>query len=609
MDLQDIRFYLLRLKKASLPELIYRAKEAVFVWQLKGLWERGVNPLRVPVMDSSDVEGLEMPSFSCEIDEDMVERILGGEVFGLNTESALLRDFEERHRHIFFARIKPTNRPPDIRALWEPARLQHLSMLLARLAYGEQAKGRAHVSRFVKEALLEWIEKNPFLLGPHYMSAMECGLRVPVFFYALKCLDLTGQERRRILETIYLHGWWISRRLSLYSSLGNHTIAEALGLIFAGAAYRQTQEGSYWLEKGCSLLESEACRQILKDGGPLEQSLGYHRFVLDLCWLAVDFIEKNDFHDCSDLIPRLKQGEAFLRAFEDATGSVWAIGDSDDGWAVAPGVHPKRTKPDDHTKRYEVFNKSGYTVIRSKSGMHLTFDHGPLGMAPLYNHGHADALSITLRKSGKALLVDPGTYRYNGEPEWRHYFKGTRAHNTVTVDGQDQAVQETGFIWSKPYKTRLTAVKEKNHDLFFNAVHNGYARLKDPVWHRRGILFSGETSFFIKDHFSGKGVHGFELTYHLHPDAACYKEDDWWIIDNNGARVFVRLLDEQDFVVRKAQRDPMLGWYSPAYGIKVESPVLQASVTGAADQVCFQTVISTEPTKDMKYLQEAAAGI
>ena len=68
------------------------------------------------------------------------------------------------------------------------------------------------------------------------------------------------------------------------------------------------------------------------------------------------------------------------------------------------------------------------------------------GMPPLYNHGHADALSITLSVGGKETLVDPGTYRYNGEPEFRKYFKGTRAHNTVTIDGLDQAVQETGLF-------------------------------------------------------------------------------------------------------------------------------------------------------------------
>jgi hypothetical protein len=67
---------------------------------------------------------------------------------------------------------------------------------------------------------------------------MECALRIPVFFYALKRLDnLTSDEYDRILKDVYLHGWLISKKLSIYASLGNHTIAKAVGLVFAGAMY------------------------------------------------------------------------------------------------------------------------------------------------------------------------------------------------------------------------------------------------------------------------------------------------------------------------------------------------------------------------------------
>ena len=73
---------------------------------------------------------------------------------------------------------------------------------------------------------------------------------------------------------------------------------------------------------------------------------------------------------------------------------------------------------------YKSFPEAGYAVIRTPEIL-FTFDYGPLGMAPLYNHGHADALSITLSVNGDLLIVDPGTYAYNGVPEFRRYFKGT----------------------------------------------------------------------------------------------------------------------------------------------------------------------------------------
>ena len=94
------------------------------------------------------------------------------------------------------------------------------------------------VKQFCLDEIFNWIQKNRFLFGPHYISVMECALRIPVFLYSLMFLnDLKSHQMRSILETIYLHAWWISRRFSLYSSVGNHTIAESVGLIFAGALF------------------------------------------------------------------------------------------------------------------------------------------------------------------------------------------------------------------------------------------------------------------------------------------------------------------------------------------------------------------------------------
>ena len=54
-------------------------------------------------------------------------------------------------------------------------------------------------------------------------------------------------------------------------------------------------------------------------------------------------------------------------------------------------------------------------------------------------HGHYDALSVEAWADARPLVVDPGRYTYaEGDPNWRHWFRGTAAHNTVTVDGADQ---------------------------------------------------------------------------------------------------------------------------------------------------------------------------
>ena len=577
-----------------MPEVIFRAKQAILVLQQRILLRKNRNSVNVLTIDPADVESLELPFFQLQVSEDIVEGIIHGNTFTLNEDRSILRKFEEEFRNIFFADIRQSDSSPDIRTVWEPARLQHITTLIAYIHQNAEPRDSKVARQFAKDAVIKWIDQNPFLLGPHYISAMECGLRIPVLLYCLKSLDdLLVREYRLILDTIYLHAWWISKRLSLYSSLGNHIICECLGLIFAGAVFRKTGEGRQWLEKGFSLLKKELDHQILDDGGPAEQSLSYHRFVLDLYWLAVDFLEKNKLHDCRDIKSRLVKGENFLNAFQDNSGNFLSIGDSDDGYAVAPGIAPKRFKPDRIKHGIRVFKKSGYTVIKSENRVTFTFDHGPLGMSPLYNHGHADALSVTLSKDDKEILADPGTYRYNGVPEFRRYFKGTRAHNTITIDGLDQAVQETGFIWSHTYKAEILKVAEQKDELFVKAHHDGYTRLNSPVRHKRSVLFFDKTTFLIKDTFSGKEIHDFELNFHLHPDAVCSKNYDWWQIDNQGAKVFIRLSDELDFLFVKGQEDPLHGWYSPEYGILQKCGVLTCKKRGYANDISFVTVIRT----------------
>ena len=314
--------------------------------------------------------------------------------------------------------------------------------------------------------------------------------------------------------------------------------------------------------------------------------------------------EINNFQDCHKLKSRLIRAENFLWTFQEQNGQLPSIGDSDDGFAIAPKVNPQIPAVNCSRKKIRIFKNSGYTVITTEKRVRLTFDHGPLGMPPLYNHGHADALSITLRKYGKQILVDPGTYKYNGAPEWRRYFKGTRAHNTITIDGCDQSVQETGFIWSQPYRVELLGFSENADHFCINAMHDGYKRLEEPVRHKRDILFFDESCFLIKDSFVGTGVHDFEINFHLHPNAEPIKQDSWWQINNEGARIYMQPLENGDFLVIRGLMDPIHGWYSPRYGAKLKCNVMSCKKRGFTHEVSFMTAICTAALIDMKIIQD-----
>ena len=595
----------IRIRRASLHEIIVRIKEALLILRLYAGYRKKKEVTAQCHLTDHKVQRLRLPDFSFKSDENSIKEILKGQIYNLNFPIDEQKTMHAEIDGAFFSKIKKDRLFSDIRPLWEPARLQYITTLLAYVNKHPVDGVSEAAKKYCAEAVLGWISSNPFLFGPHYLSVMECGLRVPVFFYCLKVLDnLKPSQIQIILKTIYLHAWWISKRLSLYSSSGNHTIAESVGLIFAGSIFSNNFKCRNWLKQGIYLLEKELNHQILEDGGPVEQSFQYHRFVLDLYWLAVNYLEINNLHDCHNFKKRLINAEKFLSSFKTSSGNLPSIGDNDNGHAIAPKIAPHKAEYISRKRDVTIYKQTGYTIVKAKNDFCFVFDHGPLGMPPLYAHGHADALSITLSKDDNQLIVDSGTYRYNGENEWRRYFRGTRAHNTVTIDGLDQAIQETEFIWSRPYHTNLLGFSEHKNQFFINAIHNGYARLKEPVWHRRDILFCLGNCFLIKDSFQGHGEHQFELNFHLYPKVQLNKVNGWWQINNQGSIIYLRLLEEDDFLIISGQEKPINGWYSPHYGKKIESKVLTCQKSGNSDEIYFVTAICTEFPPSLKIIEE-----
>jgi hypothetical protein len=351
MILSDLSEFRHRLGRASAGEIAHRTRRKLTAWQLKRALRRHRPLFKIPLIDAGHIASLELPGFELDADPELIPRLLRGETFTLHFGQADIQRFEAEHGHSFSTDIRLQPGDPDIRAVWEPARLQHAAWLLLHPESGpaERAVGAA--------AVLGWIRRNPLLRGPHYMSAMECGLRIPVFFYCLKNAEtLSGGERSELLEAVYAHAWWIENNLSLHSSLGNHTVCECAGLVFGGALFRRTDAGERWMRMALKLLVQESRRQILDDGGPAEQSLAYHRFVLDLYALVIGFLERNRLFDCGGLKERVLAGERFLSAFAVSRVAMPSIGDSDDGHAVAPGIRPLtralRPAEDLHRERF-----------------------------------------------------------------------------------------------------------------------------------------------------------------------------------------------------------------------------------------------------------------
>lgn len=471
----------------------------------------------------------------------------------------------------------------DVRVVWEPARLQHL-VSLALLARQASIGGEAsNAVTMIESQLISWVALNPPWKGVHYISSMECGLRLIAVCHAVDLVRHRLHAREAVwmdlLSLVASHAPLILRRLSRYSSAGNHTIAEAAALVYAGILFPELVGANKWRRRGLDLLRREVVRQILPDGGGIERAFSYHRIVLDLLGLVEALLTHRGEAVPGEIAAAITRGRRFLQSVEVRPNLVPPVGDGDGGYALSPFlVWPRRGKA--VTAPVAVFPNTGYTMLRT--GAHrltVLFDHGPLGMAPVFGHGHADALSVVAYFDGAPLLVDPGTFAYTVDAEWRRYFRSTRAHNTIEVERRDQARQETLFQWSRPYSCELVrSESEANSEAKVRllARHDGYSTL--GVTHWRGIIYQMGGPLFVWDRLEGSGARRLALHWHcgVPPEATT----DGFRLEVADQPVFLAIHGGVT-TPHRGEIDPLLGWFSPDYGVRMPLTTLRTDYCGS----------------------------
>ena len=144
-------------------------------------------------------------------------------------------------------------------------------------------------------------------------------------------------------------------------------------------------------------------------------------------------------------------------------------------------------------------SRTAATSSSARASRYLIFDCGPLGDG---GHGHYDALSVEAWAGERALVLDPGRFTYaEGEPNLRHWFRGTAAHNTVTVDGADQ----TPYARSRSSLPSAEATFLGRDDRA-TASTSSTARSARPSTrrvHRRRVIFVDGAYWLIEDVLTG----------------------------------------------------------------------------------------------------------
>jgi Heparinase II/III-like protein/Heparinase II/III N-terminus len=524
----------------------------------------------------------------------------------------------------------------DIRYVWEPNRHAHLVTLARAYALSGQAKYAAALA----EQIDSWLVACPWRYGPNWSSSLEVARRLSNWSSAWQLLggihspflQREDEFTARWLTSIYQHAEFIAGWLSLHSSANHHLIGEGAGLLLAGLCWPHWPRARAWRETGKAILEREVQAQVAPDGAHREQSLACHQLVLDALLACLLAGRRNAEHFSPAFEARVEAMVDYLASVMDAGGNVPKIGGGDDAFFLdlIPRASPqsllatgavvfkrgdfklKALRLDERSRllldadaeaQFELldaektrlplrqaFPEGGSFVLGCEfdtpEEIRIVADAGPLGYRSIAAHGHADALSFTLSAGGREFFVDPGSYAWHAHPVWRHYFRGTGAHNTVRIDGVDQSVSGGSFLWLNKARAACSLWLSSADKDSFEGWHDGYMRLDDPVKHRRLIeLDKKQRRVLIEDRLEMGDEHDVELLFHCSEHCSLKAAPGGYTIRQEGRAIRLTLPEHEkaSTTVYSGSVAPIFGWVSRAYDNRRPAPtvVWRARLSGS----------------------------
>ncbi len=446
----------------------------------------------------------------------------------------------------------------DHKVTWELNRHQHLVTLAKAWLLTRDDK-------YVRELTAQWqswIQANPYPLGINWGSALEVAFRSLSWIWVdhlLSGIPEHNDFRKQLLPALAFHGRYIERYLSTYFSPNTHLIGEGAALFFLGTLYPQLQGASRWQESGWKVVVDAARSQVRADGVYFEQALHYHVYALDFFLHARILAAQNELKFPAEYDSTLRKMLDVIQALSQA-GPPEGFGDDDGGrlfnsrrnrtehmtdplalgtlfygrddlgaarlteesiWLFGRRAVDVLSLEDAHRSMQSAAFPDGGLYILADSQPYpcqIVLDAGPQGVGRC-GHGHADALSLRLTMDGRRWLVDSGSGVYiSADPADRNAFRGTAAHNTMRVDGIDQAIPNTPFAWNGVPTTRVENWSAGKTFSYFAGSHDGYARLADVVTHARYVVQINGGPCLVRDVAQGQTEHDVEVLWHFAPD-------------------------------------------------------------------------------------------
>lgn len=370
---------------------------------------------------------------------------------------------------------------------------------------------------FCLDTIIQWIENDS--KDEIFINSYTASIRIPNW---IKFICKNNIDNKDIVDSLYLQSLRLYH-FPEYDIQGNHLLENGIALQWAASFFKNQK----FQKKANEILSKELKCQFLSDAIHFEKSLAYQSNILKNTLDLIVFLEVQDKEN--KLINLLKynasQSLSIVKLMSCEATKYPHFGDSNERIAVSYSELKFVAQSLGINMLSMKLGESGFRKFHS-TDLELFFNCGNICANYQPGHAHADAFSFCLNVKNIPTIVDRGMSTYEVGTQ-RLMERGTEAHNTLCVEGEDSAELWSSFRMGR----RPNILLLKDEEEYLNVEHDAYFK-KYKIQHNRSLKFS-EKSISIEDKILGWNGQKCKLFLHLHPNIYICRENDDWIVKNN----------------------------------------------------------------------------
>lgn len=383
----------------------------------------------------------------------------------------------------------------------------------------------------------------------------------------------------KIIKSLRKHGEYLSD-IKNYEPGNNHGVNESAALLLVALNYPELDQDGRWKRVAKERINKSLSRLVDEDGVLVENSPYYHFYTMEKFYQINKYAMKHGIHIRDDFLDVIKKMAIYgayilrpdlgvpltgasLQDQKELSGYLEEIAKENSQLMYVLTRGEKGEKPGQLNKH---FSHSGQTVFRSdwsrgdefEKDVHLFFDVGAYRTL----HSDLDALNLTLFGNGDDLIVDSGLYSYEDGKD-KTYFKGTSAHNTVTVGDSDQF----------PGTVKAGRMIEGNGFVQQSAFHSLYP----GTTHYRNVALLGRDVVLVVDKLNSNEEQNYKQSFHIGPGLKSVENDMGVSITRETgdfAMGVYQVLDKDMSTKVGGSDDLVEGWCSERYEEKIPCDAL-----------------------------------